>query len=282
VRWRIVAFTIPPEGGEVGRPRVVGPDEREHELEPGRVAERVAPALAEPLVDPVEDPLGGGVAAREPEELAAEGDLLADERVVAAAPRVERDGLPSDREGAQGVPVVVGPLGLAEQVGVAGVLGVDPVVARRLADEPPEVELARVEVGGGPAAGDGVGDRARAVRDHPLGTVAGGVDLVEEVDPRAPGLVGGEADPPGHHRLPGVVAADRDEHRAAPLVGVPSRVEVVCAVGTQVERLGVEDQDPGAPRRRELLVDRRAEQVEVAGGERVLAAGVPHPMGVLP
>ena len=74
------------ERGEVGLARVVGAHEREHELEPGRVAERVAPAPAEVGVDPVEDPLGGGVAPGEAEELAVEGDLLADERVVGLAP----------------------------------------------------------------------------------------------------------------------------------------------------------------------------------------------------
>ncbi len=64
-------------------------------------------------------------------------------------------------------------------------------------------------------------------------------------------------------------------------LAVPRRVEVVRAVGPQVQRLGIEDQDARAPRGRERLVDRRAEQVEVAGGERVLAARMPHPVGIL-
>lgn len=164
---------------------------------------------------------------------------------------------------------------------LARVVGVDAAVAGAFLDAPSQMELAVVEVGVRPVPLDGVGDRARAVRNDPLGAVAVRIDLVEEVHPRAPGLVGGEADPPGHHRLLGVVAADGDQDRAAALLAVPRRVEVVRAVGPQVERLGVEDQDPGAPCRSEGLVDRRAEQVQVAGGERVLAACVAHPVGIL-
>jgi hypothetical protein len=170
------------------------------------------------------------VAAWEALVSAVEGDLLADELLVALPPAGQVRGSLRRREHAEGVPVVVRPERSLEQRGVVGIRGPDPVLAGGLAERPAHVELARVERRVGPPAHHRVLDRLGTVGDDPLRPRAFGVDLIEEVEPGSGRLVRGEADPPGHVAMVGVVAADRHEYRAAALVAVPARVGLLRSI----------------------------------------------------
>ena len=268
-------------GREVGLARLLGSHEREHVAEPVRVPQPEAPLAWESPVDPEKEVLGRAVAAGEAEVRRAETDLLAHEGVVVEPPAGEVGRLLLVDELAQRVPIVLGPERPGEQLGVGLVVGVDAVAVGGAPERAPEVELAGVEDRVGPSLAHGGGDRLRAVGHHPLGAGAVGVEARQEVEPRFGRLVAGHADPLGHHWEPGIIAPGRREDRPAPFLGIPAGNVQLGVVGPDVERLGIEDEDPGPALGREPFVDPGREQVEVTGGERERAARPPHPVVVL-
>jgi hypothetical protein len=209
-----------------------------------------------------------------PGEAGTQRQLAPDERIVGIDPAQQGQRVGLEGELGQGGPVVLRPERPLEAPGMKRVVGPDPVRGRRLAERPAQVVLAGVKVGLRPAPADREPDGLRAIGDDERRLAE---QLGEDVRPGRSRLIPGEADPP-RREAARIVAADSDEGRARPLALVPALGVLGGAVPLQPERLGVEDQDRGPARRGKLMVDRGPEQVDIAGRQGALAAGLAEPL----